>query len=376
MSSGVFPGPFGPMPEAGAAAILWMPPQPDAPGPVRFVDGFEPFVEFARGQGNDPAALAVDLGATWDFIAGHPEVLESDRLATAAARFVGNVIAVVHPAATWRMTGEPEIGTNTLSIPVAGLVQGMVQQPEQRDALLQMLASWEQDDLDDEEMRALSAEDSAPAVVVIPARAYVRPALPLLDFHDESGEVIRYGRRWPDGIAPEESYSRESHPERFAPLLLVVDALVEHLSREYEVEARRESGEDGTERIVLAPACGARVILTPTVPSVSIEAGALFHAIVPSCICDACDETAETAADELERIVLSIAAGGFREKHPVGRRAWLYTEIRSPDGERRESSSGPAPDHSAEDHERAAALLSGLDDGWWPAWPLRSTAQT
>lgn len=372
MSRDVFPGPFGPMPEAGAAAILWMPPQADAPGPVRFVDGFEPFADLLRSQGVDPAMLAGDLAATWDAVAAHPEILDRADLAAATARFVGNVIAVVHPAATWRMTGEPEIGTNTISIPVAGLVQGMVQQPDQRDAFLQMLGSWDRDDRDDEEMRALSAEDSARAAVV-PARAYVRPALPTPTFFDERGDVIRYGRRWPDGIAPEESYSRESHPERFAPLTLVVDALVEHLRREYQVEVRRESGEDGTERIVLAPARGAQIAITPAVPSVRVEAGALFHAIVPSCICDACDETAETAADELERILLSIAAGGFREKYPVGHRAWLYTEVRSPDGERRETGSGPAPDLSAEDHERAAALLRGLDDGWWPAWPLRST---
>ncbi|MFD7872062.1 DUF6226 family protein [Microbacterium sp. NPDC059771] len=372
MSSAVFPGPLGPMPEAGAAAVVWMPPQADAPGPVRFVDGFEPFAEFARGHEVDPALLAVDLGVTWDFVAGHPEVLESETLAAGAARFVGNVIAVVHPAATWRMTSEPEIGTNTLSIPVAGLVQGMVQQPGQRDAFLQMLAPWEQDDIDDAEMRALSAEDSAPAVVVVPARAYVRPALPILTFHDDRGEGIPYGHRWPDGIAPEESYSRESHLERFAPLSLVVDALIEHLRREYEVEVRRERGEGGTEHVVLEPARGAQITITPGVPSVRIDAGAHFHAIVPSCICDACDETAETAADELEWIVLSVAAGGFREKYPVGRRAWLYTEIRSPDGERRESSSGPAPEMPAEARERAAALLRGLDDGWWPAWPLRS----
>ncbi|MGG1909224.1 DUF6226 family protein, partial [Microbacterium sp. NRRL B-14842] len=144
-----------------------------------------------------------------------------------------------------------------------------------------------------------------------------------------------------------ESYSRESHPERFGTAASRGRRARRAPLREYEVEARRESGEDGTERVVLEPARGARVVITPTVPSVSVEAGAHFHAIVPSCICDACDETAETAADELERILLSVAAGGFREKYPVGRRAWLYTEIRSPDGERRESSSGPAPEMPA-----------------------------
>lgn len=123
---------------------------------------------------------------------------------------------------------------------------------------------------------------------------------------------------------------------------------------------------------MLEPARGARVVITPTVPSVSVEAGAHFHAIVPSCICDACDETAETAADELERILLSVAAGGFREKYPVGRRAWLYTEIRSPDGDRRRAAQAPLR-RCPRRRERTGALLRGLDDGWWPAWPLRST---
>ncbi|WP_149083421.1 MULTISPECIES: DUF6226 family protein [Microbacterium] len=372
MSSDVFPGPLGSMPEAGAAAILRMPPQEDGWGPVRFVDGFEPFVDFLRSDGVDPAVLADDLAATWDVVAAYPEILDRADLAAAAARFVGNVIAVVHPAATWRMTGEPEIGTNTISIPVAALVQGMVRQPDQRNAFLQMLGSWEQDDRDDEEMRALSEEDSAPTAVV-PAHAYVRPALPTPTFLDDRGEVIRYGHRWSDGTPAEESYSRESHPERFAPLLLVADAIVEHLFREYEVTVRREPGEGGTERVVMEPTAGARITVTPTPPVVRVEAGALFHATVPSCTCDACDETAETAADELERILLSIAAGGFREKYPVGRRAWSYTELRSPDGDQRESSSGPAPELPAEERERAAALLRELDDGWWPAWPLRST---
>ncbi|WP_226531432.1 DUF6226 family protein [Microbacterium paraoxydans] len=370
MSSGVFPGPFGTMPEAQASAILWVPPLPEVPRPVRFVDGFEPFADFVRSRGGDPGLLADDLAATWDFIAAHPEILDSVDLSAATARFVGNVIAVVHAAATWRMTTEPEIGTNTLSIPVASLVQGMVHQSDQRDAFLQMLASWDQDDLDDQELRALSDEESAPTPV-IPAVAYVRPVLPVGLFRDEAGEVIPYGRRWPDGIPPEEAYSRETHPERFEPLLQVIDALVAHLRGVYDVVVRGEPGDGGADRIVLEPVTGAAITITPMPPVVQIDAGALFRSMIPSCTCDACDETVETAADELERIVLSIASGGFREKYPVGNRSWLYTDIRSPDGERRESGAGPAPDLAESDRERATSALRRLDDGWWPAWPLR-----
>lgn len=370
MGSSVFPGPFGPMPEAGASAILRMPAPPDAPGPVRFVAGFEPFADFVRSRDADPALLAGDLAATWDFVAAHPSILDSIDLAAAAARFVGNVVAVVHPAATWRMTTEPEVGTSTRSIPVAGLVEGMVRQAGQRDVFLGMLASWEQDDLDDREIRALSAAESAP-VAVVPSVPYVRPALPSSVYRDDDGRAIAYGRRWGNDGPPEDAYSRESHPERFDPLLLVVDALVAYLRAAYEVEVRREPDDDGAERIVLEPADGAAIAIIPTLPAVRVEAGALFRAVVPSCSCDACDETAESAADELERILLSIAAGGFREKFPVGHRAWLYTELRSPDGERRESSGGPAPELPVDERDRAAAMLRRLDDGWWPAYPLR-----
>ena len=371
MSSDVFPGPFGPMPDAVSAAILWGPSPSDAPVSVRFVDGFESFADFVRSQGARPALLADDLAATWDFVARHPAILDRADLAAAAARFVGNVVAVVHPAATWRMTTEPEIGTNTISIPVASLVQGMVHQPDQREVFLQMLASWDQEDLDDQEMRALSAETSVPTLVM-PANAYIRPTLPLRLFRDDRGEVIRYGHRWPDGTPPEEAYSCESHPERFEPLRLVVDAIVEYLRVEYEVKVRREGVEGDAARIVLEPVAGAEIVITMTSPIVRVDAGALFHAFVPSCTCDACDENVETAADELERIVLAVACGGFREKYPVGRRAWLYTDVRSLGGERRESAAGPAPEMSAQESERATSLLHGLDDGWWPAWPLRS----
>ena len=125
-------------------------------------------------------------------------------------------------------------------------------------------------------------------------------------------------------------------------------------------------------RIVLEPPTGAPIALTETGPCVEVEAGALFRAIIPSCTCDACDETAESAADELERTLLAVAAGGLRERFPVGRRAWQLTQLVSLGGEGRSRSSGAAPELPEEVREQKAAVLRDLDDGWWPAWPLRA----
>jgi hypothetical protein len=75
---------------------------------VRFAEGFEPFERYLLDQGVGPDGLAGDLSALREFLASQPQVLESDALAAAAAIFAGNVIAVVHPAATWRVTTEPE----------------------------------------------------------------------------------------------------------------------------------------------------------------------------------------------------------------------------------------------------------------------------
>ncbi len=369
MSSAPFPGPFGALPEAGEAAILRFPPPSDTPGAVRFVGGFEPFADFAEARGVDPAHLAVDFSALWRFVTAHPVVGESPALAESAALFVGNAIAVAHPAATWRATPELEVGTRTRSLPVAGLLQGMRAHPERLPEFLDMLATWPQEDEDDEEMRALD-RDGATRALTVPPVAYRRPPLPEREYVDGDGRVIPYGSRWSDGAPPEDAYSRESHPERFAPLLLVVDALVEHLHDAYLVEVRRELDPQGAPRIVVEPSAGATIVLTPTPPCVRVEAGALFDAVVPSCTCDACDENADTAATELENTVLGIAAGGLREVFPVGRRAWVHTQLVFEEGSR-SSGSGPAPDLPAEVRDEKAAVLGGLDDGWWPAWPLR-----
>lgn len=358
------------MPDATASAMLiW--PSPEPVPPPRFVEGFELFEAFARETGEDPAALAADLGALWDFVAAHPELLDDAETREAAARFLGNAIALAHPAARWHMASEPEVGTSMMSIPVAGLLRTIVEHPERRESFDETLASWPQADRDAEELDALARQEIDIDFVVAPV-PFTRPVLAVPEFVDESGRVIEYGSRWAGGSPPDDAYSRVSHPERFAPVMSVVDALVDHLETWYDVDVDRRSDETGARAWRLRPTTGASITLTATADSIGIEAGALFRDIAPSCTCDACDETAESVADHLEETLLAIAAGGLREVFPVGQRRWLHTELRTPGGGKR--SGGGEPDRSlpAKGLDDAADTLGLLPGGWWPAWSLRS----
>lgn len=65
--------------------------------------------------------------------------------------------------------------------------------------------------------------------------SYVRPSVDAPVFRDADGRVIDYGNRW-HGSPPEDTYSVETHPERFAPLHAIADALIAHLRANYDVE--------------------------------------------------------------------------------------------------------------------------------------------
>ncbi|MFK4759607.1 DUF6226 family protein [Microbacterium sp. ZW T5_45] len=368
MAAELFPEPLAPMPSASTGMILI--PSDPRPAPPRFVDGIDAFVAFARAADTDPALLAIDLSALWSFIAEHPEILEDAELADSGTRFLGNAIAVRHPAATWRATPAAEIGTSTRSVPVADLLRIIVEHPERLEPFLDMFADWAQDDADDAELRALTRDRTA-AELVVPAAPFVRPALPTPEFRDDHGQVIEYGARW-SGPAPEEAYSRVSHPERFAPLLLMVDALIEHLAGSYLVDVDRRTDAEGALVVHLRPSTGAAITLTATVEGVRLQAGALFRETVPDCTCDACDESAETEAGHLEETLLSIAAGGLRELFPLGNRGWGHIDLLTVDGGGRSSDGPPDPGLTDAQLSEVAEKLRGLDDGWWPAWTLRT----
>jgi hypothetical protein len=61
------------------------------------------------------------------------------------------------------------------------------------------------------------------------------PDVPVREFRDEDGEVIRYGARWGMASPPDEAYSVTTHPERFAPLAEVGRGLIAYLERTNDV---------------------------------------------------------------------------------------------------------------------------------------------
>lgn len=214
---------------------------------------------------------------------------------------------------------------------------------------------------------------------------YARPPVPEQVFRDPSGRVIDYGNRWAAEDAPDDTYSVVSHPERFAPLHTVADALIAHLAAAYDVTV-----EDGPalaadllhERVEVVravrvtPADSDAAPLTfvfTAFPGLIVHAGLLHDVVFPACGCDHCDEVWDVEADQLERDVFAVVAGGFRER--IGQREgapWLEASLQYADGGR-SSSGGRADGVPAQRWLVAEDRLSRLPGGWRP-WPRRRPA--
>lgn len=211
--------------------------------------------------------------------------------------------------------------------------------------------------------------------------AYVRPPIDPPVFHDADGQLIDYGNRWSDS-PPEETYSVDTHPERFAPIHTVADALIAHLRDTYDVDLI-ESVETATDLlrpppdVVRAvrvgpndPTCAALTFVFTSYPGVWVHAGLLHDHPFPVCGCDACDSTWDAEADQLESQVLAVATGRFREGIGRGLRPWVSYAFTYPDG--MNAGESRAADIPAERLAVAKPLLRGLSDAW-PAWPRRGS---
>lgn len=221
---------------------------------------------------------------------------------------------------------------------------------------------------------------------------YVRPHLETPQFLDDAGQVIHYGERWGNDRAPDDTYSVVSHPERFAPLIEVADAMIDFLTGTYEVtmtdvpnlEDEREPRFPGIKEPRFTEAFGPTFLraikLTPqrpdeapliiaftSFPGIHLWAGALYELDMPDCGCDACDDDWTQCAEVLESNVLAVVNGTFSELWR-GRR--LVTNVAYPEGASGSTCQAKYLPYSAAYIAKARHKLRDLPNGWQP-WTRR-----
>lgn len=205
---------------------------------------------------------------------------------------------------------------------------------------------------------------------------WARPVVQLPPFVDADGREIPYGNRWLPGSPPDETYSVVSHPERFAPLHTVVDALVTYLHAEYDAVVDEDPGlvrdlltprPDVVRAVSITPAdpvCAPLTVVFTGFPGVVLHAGVLHDFPFPRCGCDACDSSWEEEAEELERVVFAVVNGTFSERVGISRRGWIRHAFQGEDW-----GASRAADVPADRFRAARSTLKQLPATGWRAWP-------
>jgi hypothetical protein len=166
---------------------------------------------------------------------------------------------------------------------------------------------------------------------------YRRPEWEPQVFVDDSGAPIPYGQRWDGAGPPDTTYSAVTHPERFAPLHLVAQALLDHLvatsfvrtcDHRAHFDALGDVGRKVVSGLHLRPEAPDQAPLTIALvegPAVVVQAGFLSRHWFPDCSCDACDVATDDVATQLEGLVWAVVAGTLREtvfRRHLRRVAW------------------------------------------------------
>jgi hypothetical protein len=354
------------------------------PAEVTHAEGYERFLALVESRAVDPATLASDISEFVDFIQRNSLDIGADpALTTAAARFLGNALARLQTDARWHTfeDGTVMVGNRVMKFDVDTVIMRILNGNRALgQQFTDVVQTWRADSDEGEAERM-----PQPVPVATPSDSYTRPVLPATRFIHSTGAAISYGNRWPGG-PPVDSYGVESNPERFAPLHSVADALIAYLRREYRVTISEDQAHgddlliprgDIARAVRVTPASTEAAPLTfvfTRYPGVVIHAGALHDFPFPECGCDACDETAESQADQMERLVLAVVAGGYGERYPVGRRRWNSYALTAADGSGSESGEGDATGIPNRRLQNGAERLGSLPNGWQP-WPEASTVQ-
>lgn len=181
------------------------------------------------------------------------------------------------------------------------------------------------------------------------------------------------GDRWGREGPPAEAYSRLTDVERFRPLHDVAEALMVEMEQRFDIArttATTPDPYDGSLATVLrlepahARASALEVVLT-SFPGLLLRFGREGGARVPTCGCDACDETLEDCVEELRRYVDAVVAGSFGERL-VQVDGWGHERWYNVPGA---GWSGTTPVRGAE----LKALRAVLPEGelTWAPWPHR-----
>ncbi len=373
-----------PEPLARGAALYRVAPIPEdgrPAGPVRHARGYAEFAGFAAQSGEVPEQLAADPQRLITFLNMHAVELGEGTLRAAAVVFLGNTIVQLRPDAQWRTFAEhpPTVGNRTRQFEPAALCGAFSGADDDRRAqIAALLQQWAQEDESDNETIARPQPTLPPPE----QNPYIRPHLPTSSYFSRDGKIIAYGRRWGAGGPPPDSYSAETHLERFAGLHTVAQALIRYLGCEYEVDVSHGPAHAAdlltvrtdvlqATRVTPAGPLGAPLTFVFTgYPGVAVHAGVLHDFHFPPCGCDACDETVESGASELENLVLGVAAGGYAERYPTGRRRWAQYALTAPDGSAFQSGGGDVGPVPQERLRYATDRLRLLPAGWAP-WPLK-----
>lgn len=357
--------------------------QDDGPAAVvQHIGGYGPFVEFCAGQGVRAEELASDSGRLiWFLRMFGSQIESSSTLRAAAAAFAGNTIARLRPDAQWYayQGASPTVGNRERQFEIDGLLDAVRSADDESvHGLASMLSDWAREEPDES-----AAMQPLPVARAAGQPRYVRPHLPPTTYYSREGEPIPYGRQWGEDGPDADSYSVDSHPERFAGLHIVARALIDHLTAVYDVDVHEDplhagelvmEAQDVLQAVKVTPWRSGTAPLTFVLtgyPGLIVHAGVLHDFPFPVCGCDACDETAESAAERLELLVLAVAAGGYSERYPVGRRRWSEYAVTAFDGFGSESGQGePGPVSAARLHDAEIRLRDVA--GAWSPWPLRA----
>lgn len=182
----------------------------------------------------------------------------------------------------------------------------------------------------------------------------------------------------PGGVPPEESYSRLSNLERFAPIHSVAEALIAWLEGTFDVTVYRTEAAAADllrvpEGIVSAvriapndPSAAPLTFVLTSVPGLYVHAGALHDFLFPVCGCDACDEEIISVADELEWTVHRVVGGGYTEQFESWPSRWLGYRLNEPGVAMR---AGRSRVKDLSDHRPTMARRILPKTGQWAPWP-------